>query len=653
MKILIFPVVFFLAGCAAGTGEKADGNDPFHMDAIRKETFSYLLFGENRPQGWILEQMKKDLEGFTGRLDELVPGLVVEDDIYGRDRLTRFVRRKDVGNLPVTGAVEKQYLWWNSETQSNWRDGHIRNAILTGSPGHLARVHQYTEKILSTQDSDGYLGIYDTDMRYRFRDENGELWAKTTLLRGLLACYESGTGDRDRLLYAIERAVGNVMDNYPAGSSSPFRLKNAGGGACHGLVFTDVLDRLHQLTGKKEYLDYALFLYRDYCANTVTEADIQYNHIVDPDYKLYWHGVHTYEHLRPLAVAAFASGNEKLFHALQVYVGRIDKECNPSGGPVGDEWIIGRHADASLTGYEYCSLHELLDSWSLMYQKSGDARFGDRMEQLFFNAALGARHPEEYSIAYLKSDNSYAMMGGLNDTTTGGKQTRYKYSPTHQDIAVCCVPNAGRITPSYVRSMWMRDEEGLVAALYGPCTLNTSINGNNMKITEETGYPYTFTVTLRLELSEPVDMVLKLRKPSWVTDYRINAPACEKDNYIVVQRLWQNGDELVVEFHPRINVHRDINGEYYFTYGPLVLAHPITAQPVEIKKYPLAGFRDLWYKPEGGMVYKYHPSNNIQLSGDGSLLFHATLLNSVTGLTESVELVPMGSTILRQVTFMP
>ncbi len=54
-------------------------------------------------------------------------------------------------------------------------------------------------------------------------------------------------------------------------------------------------------------------------------------------------------------------------------------------------------------------------------------------------------------VAYLKSDNSYYMYGGLNGDTTVKHQTRYKYSPVHQDAAVCCVPNAGRIAPYFVQ----------------------------------------------------------------------------------------------------------------------------------------------------------------------------------------------------------
>ncbi len=64
------------------------------------------------------------------------------------------------------------------------------------------------------------------------------------------------------------------------------------------------------------------------------------------------------------------------------------------------------------------------------------------------------------------------MTGGLNGDTSNEHQTRYKYSPVHQDAAVCCVPNAGRITPYYVTSMWMKHEEGSVATLLGPSEVN-------------------------------------------------------------------------------------------------------------------------------------------------------------------------------------
>jgi hypothetical protein len=35
-----------------------------------------------------------------------------------------------VGAIAEEGDWQVQYLWWNSETQSNWLDGYVRTAIL-------------------------------------------------------------------------------------------------------------------------------------------------------------------------------------------------------------------------------------------------------------------------------------------------------------------------------------------------------------------------------------------------------------------------------------------------------------------------------------------------------------------------------------------
>jgi uncharacterized protein len=616
-----------------------------------QEKFDYLMFGEIKPAGWIREQMDRDLSGFTGHLDELVPDLIVKDDIYGKDRLTKRDKNKDVGNIKEGADWEIQYLWWNSESQSNWRDGHIRQAILTGNEAHIKKAETYLEHILRTQDSNGYLGIYDKNLRYNFKGENGELWAKATLLRGMLAYFESDTGNQLELLNAIKRAVKDVMVNYPADRSDPFKAEKSFAGVCHGLVFTDILDRLHQLTGEKEYLDYATFLYRNYSQNKLMEEDICLDNILNPRYKLKGHGVHTYEHLRALTVASYATGDQELKRALDIFLRRIDSVTTPSGGPVGDEWIGGRKADATLTGYEYCSLQELLDSYTLLLQKSGNPDFGDKVERIFFNAAQGARHPVESSIAYLKSDNSFSMMGSLNDTITAKTQTRYKYSPVHQDVAVCCIPNAGRIAPYYVRSMWMRDPEGLSAMVYGPCELTTVFKGQQVSISEITEYPYDYRIRFRLTLKEPARFTLKFRLPYWAAGFRLNQDYRERKKFIEVRKIWKNGDEIILDFIPQVIVKEDLKHEHYFTFGPLVLARPIEGEAVAGKGFPLPGYRDVLYKPKSAISYRFNPDNQISISDAQKLIFRADLINTESGRSEMVELVPMGHTILRQVTF--
>jgi DUF1680 family protein len=635
----------------------ADGGHdipPFVKIKRKPEVFTPLPFGAIRPTGWLKAQMLSNLRGFTGHLDSLAPDLVIRDEIYGRDRLTRNIRRKDVGALAGGDtAAQVQWLWWNSETQGNWRDGFIRSAILTGDRTTLEKARAYVKRMLKTQDRDGYLGIYDKDLRYRFEGENGELWSKTTLLRGLLAWYEY-THD-PAVLTAVTRAVDDVMRNYPVNTSHPFFSKTPNvGGLSHGLMFTDVLEALFRLTRRTVYLDYALFLYNDFSIQPLNE-DARYPRLIDSADRLRGHGVHTYEHLRAVAAAFYASGSPALGKALDAYQQKIAQELTPSGAPAGDEWIGGRRGDATTTGYEYCSLQELMDSYGDLLGKTGAASYGDKIERIFFNAAQGARDPDASCIAYLKTDNSYFMTGGLNGDSSAGLQTRYKYSPVHQDVAVCCVPNAGRIAPYYVGRMWMRDDSGLVATVLGPCSVRTVWKGHALAINEKTDYPNGFSFDFKVSMAHAISFTLAIRKPSWADTIALSFPYTEKDGYILVTRNWMPGESLHLRFYPRIEPCKDRAGSIYFTYGPLVLAHPITTKATVTKRYPLPGFADYHYSPDNLVRYIYDggriESPGLPYPGFGGVRFRALLYDPDRKKEEPVWLAPMGGTILRQVTF--
>jgi uncharacterized protein len=620
---------------------------PFARIARRAEALEPLPFGAVRPEGWLETQVRSNLRGFTGHLDSLAPDLIMKDDIYGRDRLSKDIKRKDVGALAGGDpAAEVQYLWWNSETQGNWRDGFIRSAILAGDPQMLARARAYVRRILATQDPDGYLGIYDRDLRYRFDGENGELWAKTTVLRGLLAWYEY-SGDQ-KVLAAVEKAVADVMRHYPVDASHPFSSKSPDvGGLSHGLMFTDVLESLFRLTGRLAYLDYALFLYKDFSAANLHE-DARYEKVIDPGYRLRGHGVHTYEHLRAIAAAAYASGNPALLKALDDYLQKIEQEITPSGAPAGDEWIGERPGNATTTGYEYCSLEELMDGYIDLLAKTGSATFGDLAERLFFNAAQGARNPDASCIAYLKTDNSYTMTGGLNGDSGNPRQTRYKYSPVHQDVAVCCVPNAGRIAPYFIDRMWMRNSAGLVATLLGPCKVTTTWDGTPVTIREKTGYPDEFSFDFQIIADRPLDFTLAIRKPAWATRESISYPFEEKNGYFLIKRIWQPGESVHLRLYADVVVRQDRNSDTYFTHGPLVLARPISATAEITKRYPIPGFYDYRYRPDNLTIYAY---KNGPIEHSGNDRFEVALYDTAQRREVRVWLKPMGVTILRQVTF--
>ncbi len=612
------------------------------------EKFYSLPFGSVKPTGWLKVQMQKDVDGFVGNLDKIVPALI-SDPIYGSGRLHKNSKAKDLGNHKE-GDVEgdEQYKWWNSETQSNWWDGYLRNVFLLDDSKGIEKVKNYVESILATQDEDGYIGIYDKELRYKFNTENGELWSKASLYRGLLAYYEY-TKD-EKVFKAVERAAENVMQHYPIHVSSPFSSGTSfNGGVSHGLTFTDVLERMYFLTKNEKYRQYALFLYNDFSNTYQSEADVQLKNILNPNYHLQSHGVHTFEHLRALIIAKYTSQSSELSKALDIYVERVNNATTISGGAIGDEWIAQRSADATHTGYEYCSLQELLDSYCLLFQKNGKAEIGDEIENIFYNAAQGSRNPNHSCIAYLKTDNSYEMLGTKNgEIEPDRKQIRYKYSPAHQDVAVCCNPNAGRISPYFVQNAWMKENETtLVATLLMPNSLETSINGTKISIENKTNYPYENSFTFKIKADKNIPLTFKIRKPVWVKSIKTIEKYTIENEYIVINRNFMSSDEIKISFNTDVKVKTDNNKAYYFSYGALLYAKPIKAQEIAGKIYT-KGFCDFNYKPEALTKYSYNIKNKTVYK-NGVIKTH--LINLKNNKNESVELVPFGKTILRQTTF--
>ncbi|MBI1193346.1 MAG: hypothetical protein GC205_09240 [Bacteroidetes bacterium] len=637
--------------CADNPDAVVNAGQNFALGAMRffrSGAVRFFHLGAVRPGGWLYEQMRADMEGFLGQLDQLVPDLF-GDPIYHRGRLTAKSPPPKLGNLKAGDAPgEAQYKWWNSETQSNWWDAYIRHAVLLRDERALARCREYVARVLASQDSDGYLGIYAPELRYRFDGENGELWAKATLLRGLLAWYVHSADQA--VLDAVIRCIDNVMSNWPLNASQPFAAgQGFSGGVAHGLVISDVLEQLFVLTKDERYREYAHFLYTDFSRQFSSEPDAQLPNVQNEQYRLRGHGVHTYEHLRPLLVAALH--DPALEPALWRYAARLRACWTATGGAIGDEWIKERTPHADDTGYEFCSLHEMLDSWLLLLEHTGNPALADDAERLFYNAIQGARHPTRSAIAYLKTDNSTQMMGTRNGhVEPDRKQTRYKYSPVHQDVAVCCAPNAGRCTPAFLRAFFSGEGHRITALLFGPADLHIQVGGQALHIRLVTQYPFDLNLRYEFTIEKSMYLNFRVRRPAWATGVVCSEAYVEEPGFLVFARNFTPGHALSITFEAAVLMERDVQGMVSFSHGPLVYALPL-AHAEHIGRVYAPGMEDCYCSPTQPpvpFVCAPEPCPEL-LQRDRGPEVHVTLLQH--GLPGRYLLVPVAHTVLRRVAF--
>jgi hypothetical protein len=196
-----------------------------------------------------------------------------------------------------------------------------------------------------------------------------------------------------------------------------------------------------------------------------------------------------------------------------------------------------------------------------------------------------------------------------------------------------------------VQAMWMKDAEGLVANLLGPCQLKTNLGSNAVQITENTNYPYQNDFDFMVKAQK--SFILKIRKPEWVEKITCNV-AYETENGYLKIKLKAGETKIKLAFETSIQSHTFGEKENYFSYGPLIYAHPIAGKEATAKTFHLKGFADLKYRPLDTTTFQFITDHKANFKDN---VIELLAQNNKTKAIEPIKLIPVGKTILRQVTF--
>ena len=228
----------------------------------------------------------------------------------------------------------------------------------------------------------------------------------------------------------------------------------------------------------------------------------------------------------------------------------------------------------------------------------GDAADFEATEHLWFNAAQGSREPDGSAILYCSYENRLSIHDEINE--------RQRFSPTHQQVAVCCCPNSTRVAPYFIANAWMRPnsaEPALAATLYGPCEVSAQAAETLVRIDEKTSYPYSGDVEIALHPAKPAAFCLWLRNPEWSKETKVISAGSDIRQvgaFWQVRKEWKEGDSVVVHFDQAIRDVPAINGEVALQYGPLLYVLPVKGETKSVKTYAKAGFKDYYVSPAKG-----------------------------------------------------
>ncbi|MCX7006137.1 MAG: glycoside hydrolase family 127 protein [Kiritimatiellaeota bacterium] len=613
--------------------------------------FERLPFGAVRPAGWIKAQLDQDARG--GALAYYHRNWAIQNKAYELR-----------GHNPA--KKDKQSEFWDGAAEGYLGLALLSSSILADDPALKKRADDFVATILKSQDADGYLGIHDAKKRYtpQMIDRAGHIGF---MLQGLLDYAQAM--DRKDVLAAVERAVQCDMRHFNRATTN---LHAAG---FLVMSYPQFLDALAQATGKKEYADYGAFLVESY--NTSGEldspiyADCKLPHLLDAKRPFYCHACNTTGNLALPWLAYYASGAAQLKQAGENAFAKFERQRSASGSLPGDEDNQGREPSPEIP-VVFCSTTYLVENSLIVGEKTGGSRCFDIAEQAFFNAGMGARLPDGTAHAYLKRDSEFSL-------DYPGVFHRERYSPAHEPF--CCTLRMISTLPTYVGHMFKKTADGraLAALCFGPAIVETEVAGAKVRVEEQTRYPFESQLEFRVQAAKLVTFEFLVRVPTWASTADVQcagATISRQDDYVSVRKQWGTGDMVRATFATPVEAIRWVNNEFVLKSGPLVFAADLGATPVKYDtfpsghtvqelsdgKLPIYGFTpqkpNLWHASLDGVTrapaYGFkrvtvQTKNPDQPWADSPLVLQGEF-NRMRA-KQKVNLVPMGCTIMRRVTF--
>ena len=214
---------------------------------------------------------------------------------------------------------------------------------------------------------------------------------------------------------------------------------------------------------------------------------------------------------------------------------------------------------ASEQGPESCNTYNMLRLSKMLYQTTADKSYMDYYERALYNHILSTMNPVQGGFVYF----------------TPMRAGHYRVYSQPQTSMWCCVGTGIENPGRYGEMIYAHEGSDLIVNLFIPSTLMW----DGMTVKQENRFPQEAATTLTLEMKKARSFAVRIRKPAWCKDAKltVNGEAIDyriREGYLVVERRWQDGDQIRVEMPMHLTAMTTPDGkpQYSFLYGPLVLA---------------------------------------------------------------------------------
>ena len=450
-------------------------------------------------------------------------------------------------------------------------------------------LYQTVQGLLATQDEEGRITTYTKEAEF-----NGwDMWTRKYVLVGCLYFYEICQDEsfKAEILNALQRHVDYLIQKIGQDKISILDTSHWYGGLNSSSILEPIVE-LYRLTRKDKYLTFAKYILdMGGCkgGNLLELAEegslmpYQYPEVKAYEMMSYFEGALAYYEV---------TGEERYLHIVEKFVDAVRKSditiigCAGCTHELFDNSTIKQTEETAdkVIMQETCVTVTWMRLQERLLRLTGEEKYADGIELSAYNALYGSINiygnkqycAEEQDLVDGVPFDSYSPLVNQPRGIGIGGYKKFKEGGYYGCCA--CIGAAG--TGLFPLIAAMKTPNGYVFTYYNQGVVETQ----DAKFYLSGNYVATGEAKIKLSLAQPKTFTLTLRIPEWS-----NAPyvvVCgEKKSvdkgYYSIEREWQDGDEILLAFHPEIR-KLELNGKAAFVYGNIVLARDEQKEKADI-----------------------------------------------------------------------
>ncbi len=490
---------------------------PGNREPLLPSPFIKLPIGTITPKGWLRHQLELEAQGMTGRLPEISKWCKFDGNAWS-----------DPQGEGHSGWEELPY----------WLKGYGDLGYVLVDQDIIKAARKWIQAVLASQQADGWFGPRANKTGLEGKPD---LWPHMVMCNVLESFYEF-TGDA--------RVIPFLTKYFKWLSTRP--SDNFGAGYWPKIRFGDNIESIYWLydrTGEPWLLELAKRIHENMQDWTTGVND--------------WHNVNLSQGFREPGVYFQQARQERFLRAAennyQTIMGLYGQF--PGGGFAGDENCRPGYTDPR-QGFETCGMVEFMHSFEMLTKISGNPLWANRCEDIAANSLPASLTPDLKGLHYLTCANQVQLDKGNKAPEIQNGGTMFSYSPFERYR--CCQHNVSHGWPYYAEELWLATPDcGLCASLYAASKVTAKVGaGAIVRVVEETDYPFSDTVTLKIAIVQPAKFPLYLRIPRWCREasVKINGTPvpCEPKPlaYVVLEREWKDGDTVSLRLPMEVRVQK-------------------------------------------------------------------------------------------------